>query len=189
MAVGSKDDTIRIIDCSTGEIAQSHRYSDEINQIAFNPDGKLVLLTSEGSIMVCRVENLGNPESVIAAHAGPCYAISWPAGFSRFAIGGGDAVASVWDSHIMASCSTMGRLDWPIRALALSNSGEHLAATGSEDGYIDISDASTGEHLFKIPVNGPVTSLAWHPKRDMVLWAAEEVDPRSGRPFGNLRLL
>ena len=46
----------------------------------------------------------------------------------------------------------------------------------------------TGETIHRIPTAAAVNTVAWHPSRYLLAYAGEEIDPRTGRPEGNLRI-
>lgn len=54
-----------------------------------------------------------------------------------FAVGGADAIVSIWDAHEYIPIRTMSRLEWPVRTLSFSHNGRLLAAA-SEDHMVDI---------------------------------------------------
>ena len=59
-----------------------------------------------------------------------------------FAVGGADAIVSIWDAEEFCPIRTMSRLEWPVRTLSFSyNSG--LLAAASEDHIIDICNVRT----------------------------------------------
>ena len=58
-----------------------------------------------------------------------------------FAVGGADAIVSIWDAYEYIPVRTISRLEWPVRTLSFSHNGKLLAAA-SEDHVIDISHVS-----------------------------------------------
>ena len=58
-----------------------------------------------------------------------------------FAVGGADAIVSIWDANEYSPIRTMSRLDWPVRTLSFSHNGRLLAAA-SEDHLVDICNVS-----------------------------------------------
>ena len=59
-----------------------------------------------------------------------------------FAVGGADAIVSIWDAYEYIPVRTISRLEWPVRTLSFSHNGKLLAAA-SEDHVIDISHVSS----------------------------------------------
>jgi hypothetical protein len=123
----------------------------------------------------------------VFAHTGMCYCVSLCPTGARFATGGADASVCVWSSQDLVCRRTMGRLDWPVRAVGFSHDGVLLAA-GSEDAEIDVFRAETGGPVASIPVNAPVNDLAWHPRKYLLAYACDDKDQRSGKDEGSLRV-
>ena len=80
---------------------------------------------------------------------------------SYFAVGGADALVSLWDAKEFACIRTFGRLAWPIRTVGFSHDGK-LLASASEDLMIDIVSTRTlslkckhsSAHLFPLFAGG-----------------------------------
>jgi THO complex subunit 3 len=54
-----------------------------------------------------------------------------------FAVGSGDALVSLWDSHEVICLRTFGRIESAIRTISFTHDSQYIA-TGSEDLIIDI---------------------------------------------------
>lgn len=198
LAVGGKDDTLRVLDVRAGGSEtgrQARRMSCEVNQIAWGPAGdRLILASGLGTVDVVASglgqEPLGELLARLPCHTSNAFCLSCPPGSPYFAIGAADALVSLWQhqSGSAVCLRTMGRLEWPVRAVALSPLLSLLAA-GGEDGVVDVSECEeAGRRLVAVKVRAPVTSLAWHPKNLVLAVAAEEKDARSGRVLGNFHL-
>jgi THO complex subunit 3 len=62
-------------------------------------------------------------------------------------------------------------------------------ASASEDNFIDIAWVETGEQVCKVPSGVNVAhSVAWHPSKYILAFAGDEIDARSGRAEGLLRI-
>lgn len=194
LAIGGKDDTVRIVNATTGQQIQSRKFTFEVNQMTWSPDGRLLCLTSaQGAVIVIDGSDLNKEITLLQGHTSNCYCISWPKHSKAMAVGAADALVSLWEACSdkpgdLACSRTIGRLDWPVRALSFSACGSMLAS-GSEDQFIDVSSVDTGMLISKVPVKGPVTSIAWHPRRKILAFACEETDSRSNRHEGNIRFL
>ena len=64
-----------------------------------------------------------------------------------FAIGGADAIVTIWDAEEYIPIRSMSRLEWPVRTLSFSHNGRLLAAA-SEDHLIDICNVSKITNYF-----------------------------------------
>ena len=194
LAIGGKDDTVCVVNSVTGQQVQSRKFPFEVNQMTWSPDGSLLCLTSaQGAVIIVDGSDLGTEFTTLHGHTSNCYCISWPKHSKVMAVGAADALVSLWepcsDKPGDLACSrTIGRLDWPVRALSFSSCGSMLAS-GSEDPFMDVSMVDSGLSVAKVPVKGPVTSIAWHPRRKILAFSCEETDSRSNRHEGNIRIM
>lgn len=160
--------------------------------MAWELSGRLFFLTTgAGTIEVYRYADLlktGTPESAhtLHAHTANAYCIEFDPKGEHFAVGGADAMVSVWNVAELVCVQTCSRLEWPVRTLSFSHDSAYLAS-GSEDTYIDIADVSTGAQAHALPTAAPMNSLAWHPKRHLLAYAGDDKD-RGGRDEGSLRI-
>lgn len=183
LALGGKDDTVKILHMATAKELLSHKYDFEVNQMSWNQEGRLLFLTTgNGTIVSLPISadstslDMEAFSHTLHGHTSNCFCISASGRF--MAVGAADALVSLWDLDQMASVGSVGRLEWPIRAVALSHCGR-LVAASSEDPFIDIAEVETGQQIARIPVRGPVHSLAWHPSKWLLAYAANEKDSRS----------
>ena len=83
-----------------------------------------------------------------------------------FAVGSADSLVSLWSLDNLICVRTLGRLGNPIRAAGFSGDGSMLAS-GSEDKFIDVASAATGEQICSVPtqtlINAIESWIAWHP--------------------------
>ena len=86
-----------------------------------------------------------------------------PAG-QHFAVGGADALVTLWDLKNLVCLHTSDRLQEAVRTVAFSHDGRYLAA-GSQDSHIDFMDVATGKCASRLAVSCVINSLAWHPSR------------------------
>jgi len=196
MAIGGKDDTAIIVDVRTNAVSAQRKFPCEVNQMAWSPDATLLCLTTgSGAIQIYSPDNLEQQIHQLTCHTANAFCISWPRHGSIFAVGAADALVSIWNAGEMVCTRTVGRLDWPIRALGFSHCGTLLAASSTSPaasdqpaGFIDVSQVETGLQVGRIGVTATVGTMAWHPSRWILAYAGEEMDGRSARPQGNLRL-
>jgi THO complex subunit 3 len=193
LAVTTKDDHIIFYDCSTpaasAPVLLRHKFQVEVNEFTWNPkdESQLLLTTGQGDIDVYRWPEL-TLERSLKGHTSGCYAIDFDGQGRRFAVGSADALTSVWDTREMACIATVGRLEWPVRSVSLSHDGLFVASA-SEDNFIDIAWVETGEQVCKVPSGVNVAhSVAWHPSKYILAFAGDEIDARSGRAEGLLRI-
>jgi len=179
IAVGNKDDAISLIDVNQNfKVTKTMKFAFEVNEITWNNDGTLFFITTgNGTVEVVK---LGKDPSfkivrTIQAHTANVYCIEFDPTGRYFAIGGADALVSLWDVNEMVCVRTFGRLDWPVRTLSFSCDGQ-LLASASEDLTVDISQVDTGEHVHSIACDAAMNAVAWHPKEQLLAFAGDEKD-------------
>lgn len=189
----TKDDHIIFYDFSapatSAPVLLKHKFQVEVNEFAWNPkdENQLLLTTGDGDIAVHRWPEL-TLERTLKGHTSGCYAIDFDGQGRRFAVGSADALTSIWDTREMACIATVGRLEWPVRSVSISHDGLFLASA-SEDSFIDIAWVETGEQVCRVPSGVNVAhSVAWHPSKHILAFAGDEIDARSGRAEGLLRI-
>ena len=109
------------------------------------------------------------------AHTANCYCIEFSADGERFAVGGADALVSIWSVKDLVCERTCSRLEWPVRTLSFSHDSQYVAS-GSEDTMIDIAEVASAEQAHAISVNAPMNTVAWHPKRLLLAFAGDDKD-------------
>lgn len=188
LAVGTRSDHLIVFSTETKEKMAERAFSMEINEMIWSPQGDfLTLTTGLGTLEVVAFPSLESTSS-LTGHTSNCYCIDLEPSHRRlFAVGGADAVVSIWDATEMACIRTICRLDWPIRALNFSHDGR-LLASASEGNFIDISFVASGESVCRVPVTAPVNCVAWNPQKYILAFAGEDVDGRTGRSNGVIKL-
>ena len=174
VAVGNRDDLISFIDLRTGKVAKTSKFFFEVNEIVWNPAGDLLLLTTGlGTVEVMSYPSV-QPLHSLSGHTAGCYCIAYQPGGQHFAVGGADALVSVWDAEEMACVRTVPRLEKPISTLGFSYDGRYLAA-GSSENVIDVSETATGKLVHHIQARVvQLSSLAWSPKHILLAYAGED---------------
>lgn len=114
---------------------------------------------------VFRVRAVSQCSAAISGHGAPILTAAFSPGSSaRFASGGGDNTARLWDCETGTPISTLkGHTSW---VLAISYApDDNVIATGSMDNTVRLWDSKTGKPL-GTPLKGHtkwVTALAWQP--------------------------
>lgn len=122
LAVGAKDDSICIIDVSVRRIVTQTGFGPvEINEIAWSAAGDELFLTrGSGVIDIVAVEmsetgsGLGvtmGLKQTLAGHTANCYCIRFTPNGRHFAVGGADAIVTLWETLSLACTRTLCRLE------------------------------------------------------------------------------
>jgi WD40 repeat protein len=132
--------------------------------VAWSPEAaSLAVAGGEGAVLLL-ARSATSPQ-VLGQHAGGALAVSWQSSGPRFASGGQDGSALLWDARTCASQPLLGSTQW-LEHLAFSGSGKLLAAArGRELHLFDASGAA--RHVFDSHP-GVITALAWRPKSSEV---------------------
>jgi THO complex subunit 3 len=181
VATGDKDDRISIIDARTWKVRHVEPFKTEANEFVWDPTGNYFFVaTGNGQIPIFKFPEMKQVLSLKAGSFQSCQvSIKMDPQMKHFAVGGGDALISIWDLRHLTCLRTIDRLDWPVRAVSLSWDGRLLAA-GSEDHCIDISWVETGERVWELKCDGASYTLAFHPRLYLLAFSCEERASSSG---------
>jgi len=192
IAVGDKDDNISIIETRKSKPLKNIKFAFEVNEMAWDLSGKQFFLTTGGgTVEVFGYEQMLKPgpaESArtLHAHTANCYFIEFSPSGEYFAVGGADALVSLWHLQELVCMRTFGRLEWPVRTVSFSHDSAFIAS-GSEDPQVDIADVETSRQVHSIPCSAPMNSVSWHPTRHLLAYAGDDKN-KSGQDEGSLRV-
>ena len=190
--MGDKDDNISIIETRKSKPLKNIKFAFEVNEMAWDLSGKQVFLTTGGgTVEVFSYEQMLKPgpaESArtLHAHTANCYCIEFSPSGEYFAVGGADALVSLWHLQELVCMRTFGRLEWPVRTVSFSHDSAFIAS-GSEDPQVDIADVETSRQVHSIPCSAPMNSVSWHPTRHLLAYAGDDKN-KSGQDEGSLRV-
>jgi len=170
VAVGDRDDCVTVLDVRTHRSLGSTKFGFEVNEFSWDRSGSLFFVTSgAGSVEVLSYPGWTARHS-LAAHTASCYCLAISPRGGTLAVGSADALVSLWALDDLCCLRTVARLDKPVRALSFSHDGRFLAA-GSQDHFIDVSVADTGEQAHRIETRAEMNSLAWNPRYLLLAYA------------------
>ena len=154
--MGDKDDNISIIETRKSKPLKNIKFAFEVNEMAWDLSGKQFFLTTGGgTVEVFSYEQMLKPgpaESArtLHAHTANCYCIEFSPSGEYFAVGGADALVSLWHLQELVCMRTFGRLEWPVRTVSFSHDSAFIAS-GSEDPQVDIADVETSRQVGSAP--------------------------------------
>ena len=117
--MGDKDDNISIIETRKSKPLKNIKFAFEVNEMAWDLSGKQFFLTTGGgTVEVFSYEQMLKPgpaESArtLHAHTANCYCIEFSPSGEYFAVGGADALVSLW--------SLQARTSAPLHRYALAS--------------------------------------------------------------------
>ena len=205
LAAGTKDDRILFYQLSDNflfaNLVETLKFNSEVNEISWSANGNdLAVALGIGIVELYRfVSNSIEKSKTLKAHTADCFCVKFK-GNDLLAIGSSDSQISLWSrssSNDDFTCfRVLNRMEWPIRTLSFSHDTEFLAV-GSEDPFIAIEHINTGSLVAKVSTGKasceakagiPINSVAWHPNKHILAFAASEVDDRTGKPTGSIKL-
>ncbi|KAL1524903.1 hypothetical protein AB1Y20_019781 [Prymnesium parvum] len=181
LAVGDKEDNISLIEMRKCKVLKNMKFGFEVNEMAWEQTGKLFFLTTgAGTVEVFLYADMlrqaePSPVHTLHAHTANCYCIEFSSDGEKFAVGGADALVSIWNVKELVCEVTCSRLEWPVRTLSFSHDCNFIAS-GSEDPLIDIANVATSEQAHVIPCSAAMNTVAWNPKRLLLAFAGDDKD-------------
>jgi WD40 repeat protein/tRNA A-37 threonylcarbamoyl transferase component Bud32 len=185
---GSRDNTARLWDTSTGNELHTLRHGDWVLAVAFSPDGRTALTGSSDNAARLWDATTGQLRATLRHdHAVSAVAFS-PAG--RTALTGSNRTARLWDTASGKLLQTVYH-DAKVDAVAVSPDG-HTALTGSFSGRARLWDTATGKEIATLPHGRPVRAVTFSPDGRAALTGSEDAmarlwDTATGKELHTLR--
>ncbi|KAF2202963.1 WD40 repeat-like protein [Delitschia confertaspora ATCC 74209] len=172
IVVGKKDNTIIPISRSKLAPIAEHRQHIQTNQCVFDWSGKYLFLThGDGCVKIVDYATF-DPIYTLNAHTSACYAVTMSPSGEYLAIGGGDALVSLWDTEEWMSVRTV-ETTGPVKSVDFSFDGSYVVGGSDEGNRLTIAHTETGEEAHHIDLTAPAAYVAWHPYRYVLAYSAE----------------
>jgi THO complex subunit 3 len=173
VVVGRKDNTIIPISRSTLTPTSKHPHSVQTNQCVFDWSGKrLFLTTGDGCVKIVKYPSFEETYT-LNAHTSACYAVTMSPSGLYLAVGGGDALVSLWDTQEWISMRTLQDITGPVKSVDFSFDGSYVVGGSDEGTRLSICHTETGEEVHHIDTTYPAAYVAWHPCRYVLAYSAE----------------
>lgn len=92
---------------------------------------------------------------------------------SFLAVGGEDAIISLWDTTEFICQRTFAQMEGSARSVSFSFDGHYIVG-GSDNGpNLDIAHVENGEYQHKVITNRSVPLVSWHPSKYVLAYAEE----------------
>ncbi|KAK5004757.1 hypothetical protein LTR28_008507 [Elasticomyces elasticus] len=177
IVAGRRDDVMMTIDVRTMRMDEGRKMGFVMNQMTFSNGGdELFACASDGSFRALDWPTLDHLHTT-HAHSSACYAIQHSPSGSYLAVGGGDALISLWDTHDWCCPRTLASLAGPVKCVSFSFDGNYLCgASDDKDTHnkgIDVFHVGSGDVVATLDTAFPVNQVAWHPSRYWLAYAGD----------------
>ncbi|KAF2266804.1 WD40 repeat-like protein [Lojkania enalia] len=173
IVVGRKDNILVHVDRTNLRTIGEHHQSVQTNQCVLNWESEHLFLTNgDGCVKILNFPSFEYAHT-LNAHTSSCYALSLSPSGEYLAVGGGDALVSLWDTTEWACVRTLDLVDGPVKSVDFSFDGSYVAAGSEEDKRLQIAHTETGEVVHGIELMQQATQVAWHPCRYVLAYSAE----------------
>jgi THO complex subunit 3 len=168
-----QDDTIFKISRSTNSVISSHAQPIQTNHIIYSWSGKELFLTGgDGTIKILDSASMDLLYS-FRAHTSSCFSLDYCPDGRYLAVGGTDALVTLWDTTEWMCKRSLNSLIGPVRTVSFSWDGGYITAGGEEDKGLEIFHVDSGESLHKIDC-GAAPVVQWSPKDHSLAFALHE---------------
>jgi WD40 repeat protein len=158
IATAGSDRTLQIWWVGTGGGRYIRLLARPAKQLAFSPDGSLVLAVTGGSTVPVFDAEHGNPLYTLRHPRAITSATFSPSG-TRIVTTSVDRTARVWETRFGRMVRPLRGHGGPVTSAAISKGGK-LVATGSTDGAVRVFNASNGRRIAKSERHeGPITDV------------------------------
>ena len=107
------------------------------------------------------------------AHTSSCISIAFSPNGRYIAIGGSDALISLYDTYNWVCKRTVSSPIGTLKGVSFSFDGSWVVGADEEGSTLDVVHVETGEAMGKVETSGSASAIAWHPSRYWIAWAGE----------------
>ncbi|KAL8843488.1 MAG: hypothetical protein Q9176_002101 [Flavoplaca citrina] len=97
------------------------------------------------------------------AHTSACISLALSPTSRYLAIGGSDALISLYDTHDWICRRTLSSLSGSVKSVSFSWDGSYVIGGSDEGTGFDIAHVETGEIVARVETTAPAPCLSWHP--------------------------
>ncbi|RMZ84284.1 hypothetical protein DV738_g733, partial [Chaetothyriales sp. CBS 135597] len=196
LVAGTKGDSLITI-CtaipSSPTVLAKHKQAQQTNQTTFSnayPPQDLLITQGDGSVKILDYPSMSLLHT-LSAHTSSCTAIAYSPTGKYVAVGGSDALISLWDTSDWVCRRTLSNpATGAVRGISWSWDGRYLvgasedvtsaAADGSIAG-LEVYHAETGDAVYTIPTGtASIPAVAWHPNRYWLAFTQVDENAKKG---------
>lgn len=162
------------VDRSAMKPIVEYQQSVQTNQCVFDWAGKYLFVTNgDGCVKVVDYPAF-ETRRILNAHTSSCFTLSLSPSGDYLAIGGGDALVSLWDTQEWICVRTLDLVEGPVKSVDFSFDGSYIVAGADEEKKLQIAHVETGEIVHSIDLTQPASQVAWHPFRYTLAYSADK---------------
>lgn len=152
-----------------------------------HPDLHFFATTGEGAVKIMSYPSFDILHT-LNAHTSACLAVSLAPTGRHLAVGGSDALISLWDTTDWICRRTLSSENsGAVRGVSWSFDGRFICGACDESGCggkgLEIFHAESGESVYTVPTSGPnvgIPAVAWHPSRYWLAYSTTNEGHGSG---------
>lgn len=186
---------------ATPAVISENRQQVQTNGTAFSygtPPSDLLITHGDGSVKILDYPTF-DVLHTLQAHTSACLSLALSPTAKYLAIGGSDALISLWDTTDWVCQRTMSNsgsggvrgLSWSFDGRFICGASEEVASGGGSGtgSGLEIYHAETGEMVYAVPTShAGIPAVEWHPNRYWLAYSVFE-SPETGPSRGGLRIV
>ncbi|KAI9684763.1 MAG: hypothetical protein M1829_000138 [Trizodia sp. TS-e1964] len=172
-ALSQQLDKLIEISPTSPQILSAHQQDVQTNQVFLTYSGDQVFMTTgDGKLNIAAYPSF-NLLHTIHAHTSACLSVELDPTAHYIAIGGSDALISLWDTHDFICKHGLDRMAGPVRSVSFSFDGSYVVGGSDEGTGLEIAHSESGEYVHSIPTNHPAPFVAFHPHRYLLAYSGD----------------
>lgn len=148
---------LHFITVATHQLSATNVLPTQVHSLIFSHSGDTLLMsTATGQVLLYEYPTL-LPAHSVDAHASAALCLELDPRGAHLAVGGSDAVMSIWDTSEWICVRTLRGMDAPVRSVSFSFDGAYICAgteQSEEAGSHDIEIVSFGRRLIWLRIFG-----------------------------------
>jgi THO complex subunit 3 len=183
-----KDDTFSIIDVRTNSSISTYTSKLQTHYFSLSPspslDSTIMFLPyTNGSVEPISLPSFTPVEGIplLKAHTATAHTAKLSPRGNFLAIGGSDALISLWDTREWVCLHTLDKMEGAARSIAFSFDGLYVVGGSDESAGLEVA-CIDGEYVASLKTGSHgITGIDWHPSR---YWLAYSGDAHGVRVIG-----